>query len=88
MGNCKDCKWWQRKESFADYEIFRPEDPDTFEPMPITFETRYCTSPKLLFCERPLDASGATIVDGSGYRGALITGEDFGCTNFEAKDES
>lgn len=45
---------------------------------------RECEAPKILFYQRP-DRTGAAVVDGSGYRAALVTAEDFGCVLWEGK---
>lgn len=44
--------------------------------------TKYCTSPKLKFYQRP-EASECCVADGSQYMAVLITGEEFGCVNWE-----
>lgn len=48
------------------------------------YVTKYCRSPKLKFYERPAK-SEACVADGSEFMGVLITGEDFGCVNWEQK---
>ena len=63
-------------------EITAPEDPDTYERMPLTFEVRYCESPHLFTNERPLEPDGAVVVDASNYHAALLTGPNFSCSNW------
>lgn len=85
MNRCKTCKHWQKNDrDYRDDDIFKPFDPDTFEPMELTFEVRYCKSPHVLFYERPIETKQVCMVDGSNYRAELITGPDFGCVNHEA----
>ena len=75
---CKTCAHWPASGlDWDEYE--RPLDQDTFEPMETGFNVRRCQHPKLLFCERPLEANGFAVKDGSTYFAALYTGEDFGC---------
>lgn len=45
---------------------------------------KVCTNPKIKHYELP-QLGTASVVDGSGYKGNLITEETFGCTLFEAK---
>lgn len=83
---CKNCRYWGnlKGEEGRLSEYYSPTDPDTFEPMASEFKVKHCTNPKLLFCERPLDKNGFSVVDGSNYFASLITAEDFGCVLFEA----
>lgn len=81
--NCKTCKHWTAPEK-GDYDaMFRPYDPDTYEPMEFGFDVRRCQHPSLLFCERPLESNGFAVRDGSEYFAALYTAEDFGCVRHE-----
>lgn len=48
------------------------------------YATKYCTSPKVKFYKRP-NKSECCVADGSQYMAVLITGEDYGCVNWEAK---
>lgn len=85
---CKDCKHWgNRPDSVADWQdhISKPIDPDTYEPMDLPHEVRRCYHPELRFCERPLEADGFAVADGSEYYAALYTGEAFGCVKWDAK---
>lgn len=87
MEKCKNCKHWTppaADDSWRETEICKPSDPETFEPMVMPFEVRICKSPKMLFCERPVESNGTAVADGSDYFASLMTGEDFGCINFEA----
>lgn len=84
MKQCKTCQHWQLPDPPGHgliSEIIQPTDPDTMEPMAVTFEVGLCNSPHLMFCERPLKSHGATLVDGSQFFSKLLTGEDFGCVN-------
>lgn len=92
MSKCKNCKWWKKPGNSKEYNrgnnIIKPVDPDTCEPMEMPFEVRYCSSPGILFCERPVKSNGATVVDGSGYMADFITAPNFGCVLFEDKNEN
>lgn len=83
MKTCATCRHWQPADDYDGKEICSPVDPDTFEPMPVSFEVRRCGSPHLLFYERPPESRQATLTDGSRYRASLFTGQDFGCVNHE-----
>jgi len=81
---CKNCKFWITTKEY--HTIINPEDPDTFEIMKnLPFEVRYCKSPKITFYERPIEDNGATVIDGSQYKAALITAPKFGCVQFQKK---
>lgn len=67
-------------------ELIYPTDPDTFGPMKMLFEVKYCKSPKITFYERPVESDGATVVDGSQYHAAIITGPDFGCVLWQKNE--
>lgn len=84
---CKTCKWWMEGKDSYD-PICHPEDPDTYKRMEMPFEVKECKSPKLLFHERPLEADGATVQDGSNYWARLCTAQDFGCVNWEEDQSS
>ena len=82
---CKTCKWWVKDVIRHRAEgVMEPIDPDTWEPMKMPFEVRVCTSPRLLFYERPVESNQAAVIDGSEYYAALITAEDFYCVNHES----
>lgn len=84
---CKTCTHWRPSgESWDEFE--RSRDQDTFEPMDTGFDVRRCQHPKLLFCERPLEANGFAVKDGSTYFAALYTAGDFGCVRHSAIDPS
>jgi hypothetical protein len=95
--NCKNCIHWKlpkESEFFGAEECAMPRNPasEDFDWEYIDDEneqrrlfghaTKFCRSPKVKFYERP-DKSGACVADGSQYMASLITGEDFGCVNFE-----
>lgn len=84
MNTCKTCLHWTVTKPYEDgwQYLISPIDIDTCEPMQFPFEVRRCRAPKLLFCERPIEPDGAAVADGSTYMAALITGPDFGCTNW------
>ncbi len=82
--NCKTCVWWTDGDNDWN-EILNPRHPVTYEVMETTFEVRECKHPKLLFCERPVEANGFAVADGSNYRAALYTAEDFGCVRHEVE---
>lgn len=83
MSSCKSCQHWRLDRDSEDYRI-TPFDGESREPMTMPFEVRACNSPKLLTFERPIEASGAAVMDGSDYHAMLYTGEDFACVNYEA----
>ena len=83
MTTCKTCKHWKIPSDEYYNEIVTPHDSDTFEPMEMPFQVRFCTSPKITFYERPVESNGATVCDGSNYDADLITAEDFGCVLWE-----
>jgi hypothetical protein len=63
-------------------------DPVTWLPVePQPFEVRVCQNPRLRFYERP-EQSGAAVIDGSEYYGALVSGPDFGCVMHEGAGPS
>jgi hypothetical protein len=82
MSRCKHCIHWRIEPHNKDYRI-EPIDPDTQAVMVMPFEVRACHSPKLLEFERPIEDSGASVMDGSDYCAELYTAENFGCVNFE-----
>lgn len=85
--NCKTCKWWKAVPERENWEFGDNIAEDITTPtqwpqgtkIPVEFEVRYCTHPKLLFCERPLESDGFAVADGSHYMANLFTAEDFGC---------
>ena len=82
---CRNCKWWiddGEEGGYTDY-IIHPNDPDTFGEMAMPFEVRKCVVPKLVRFERPIEANGASVCDGSDYMATLYTAQEFGCVHFE-----
>ena len=81
---CKTCKWWEKGDVFhqSNY-VMHPHDPDTGRLMELPFDVRVCTSPNILFYERPVEITQAAVVDGSEYLARLITAEEFYCANHE-----
>lgn len=90
MNMCKTCRFWNRSDGYeTGDQVLRPFHPVTFDMMTDAdmlaehgHEAKYCTHPKILFYEYP-SKSGAAVVDGSQYRAALITAEEFGCVLHE-----
>ena len=84
---CKNCEYWKAAKdapyrwnhSYNSGSVCKPHDFDTGKPMKFPFDVKICTHPKLLFCERPLEPDGFSVVDGSEYFAALVTAEEFGC---------
>ena len=88
MDTCKNCQYWlfPSEEEFGSHPIIQPYD-DVHDELVETeemgikyrgFRVRYCKHPKVVFYQTP-DRDGAVVVDGSQYKAALITAEDFGC---------
>ena len=50
--------------------------------MALPFEVRVCKHPAQTFSERPVEANGFGVIDGSEYYARLITAEDFGCNRY------
>ncbi len=86
MKLCKNCMHWLDNEDDCVVNT-KPIDPDTYEPMVMPFEVRYCRHPKMTFCELPVEIDGFGVADGSEYRACLITSENFGCVRYEPKNE-
>ena len=82
---CLNCRWWNIPEAIAYYDMWNPTDCDTFDPMLGIVEIRKCTSPMLLFHERPVTSKQASVYDGSDYFGILVTGKDFHCSSWVGK---
>jgi hypothetical protein len=82
---CRTCAFWVIPERHQYDQILHPVDPDTYEPMDTGFEVRICQHPRLLFCERPLEANGFAVADGSEYMANFYTAEDFGCVKHEER---
>ena len=88
MKTCKTCKWWQKDERSGVMKITDPVDPDTYEPMDMPWEVRFCLCPRVRFFERPVGRNEAAVVDGSEYWARLCTGPEFGCVLHEESDTS
>ena len=86
METCKTCKHWAKpaEDDWRAGGYCAPTDPDTYEPMAMPFEVRECKHPALTFCERPVEANGFGVADGSEFMAILVTGQDFGCVRHEA----
>jgi len=88
MKTCESCKSWivPDENDYRSRDIWRPTDPDTYEPMEMPWDVRRCASKKFVYFERPVERNGAALVDGSDYFAGLFTGPDFGCTFYEEKE--
>ncbi len=90
MSNCKDCIHWKR-EGQSCSSPFDGGNEETEEVDlgrigafgNLSYELGVCDQPKLVKFRAPDDSSGLAVMDGSYYRAQLLTGEDFGCVNFE-----
>lgn len=95
--NCKDCKWWQNENSdwgdvvtslradandAVDYWELKADERKEYDAESAQL-ARMCKSPKLHFYVMPADGEAA-VVDGSEYKGNLVTTPSFGCVNWEA----
>ena len=88
MDKCKTCKHWtspSANENWDAASICHPVDPDTYERMKMPFEVRMCESPKIVYFERNPDSTGISLTDASRYYASMLTGEDFGCVNYERR---
>lgn len=85
MKQCRTCEFWQVTQKEKDFwgSIITPLDADNWDPMEMPFEVRFCRSPKLQRFERPIETDRATVVDGSKFYAAFVTGPDFGCIHHE-----
>ena len=92
---CKNCRHWKlpnNSEYFGAEECVMPRNPFNFEEIKNEDEqrklfghaTKYCTSSKVKFYERP-GKTECCVADGSEHMAVLITGEDYGCVNWEVK---
>lgn len=83
---CRTCRHWGLTPNGRDRswdDIVTPIDEDTFEPKVMPFEVRYCTAPKLIRFERPVEPDQASCIDGSRYVANLATGPEYGCVHHE-----
>lgn len=97
---CKNCKYWSNGREFAEEQHYNashlsdvtyPDGDMKYQVMPdeeakkLTGRiVRHCIQPLMLFYERPA-INGLAVFDGSEYMAGLVTGEEFGCVNFEPK---
>lgn len=93
---CKNCKYWvlpKDGEYFDADDLVMPKDPDNEGEYLRTDSSqreqtghvvRYCVSKKVKKFVRP-DADGCSVIDAYDYMAVMITGENFGCVNFEEK---
>lgn len=89
MKKCNTCKWWTKPEDGDGImKITDPIDPDTYDPMEMPWDVRFCACPRIRFYERPIEPDEAAVVDGSEYFAKLCTGPDFGCVLHEECDTS
>jgi hypothetical protein len=85
---CISCQHWKPADGYPHYrtaELCNPVDPDTYEPMAMPFEVRPCCHPSLTRFERPVEANGFGVNDGSAYEAHFVTGPEFGCVRWEEK---
>lgn len=86
IATCKTCRHWIKPGGNDHYgqAVCDPQDPDSFEPMDRTFETRTCTHPSQARFEAPVAANSFALTDASNFYAVLATGEDFGCRLHQA----
>lgn len=83
--HCKTCAYWIAPSD--PNECTAGEYDEVFDRAKLPFEVRECKHPEKSFCEPPKGPDGFATLDGSGYRAALYTGENFGCLRWtEASD--
>ncbi len=82
MNTCRDCEYWGDRMN------------DSYDYKP-TLELHSCLSPHThdisVMEQRKIDtlpANVMTSIDGEGYESEILTGPDFGCVNFKAKEQS
>lgn len=100
MKTCETCKHWQRmdEEDYSLGSLLRDAidgldywTPDNWTPAEraeveaIQQRIGRCGSPSLLFYVMP-QSGQAAVLDGSEYKGELVTDRHFGCTNHQAKE--
>ena len=96
---CKNCKWWGFNDSEgavneplinSDYDNWYDFDKELTEEdvhEKNGYGIKFCQSPNLRFYKKP-KSHQATIKDGSQYYGALLTGDKFGCNQFEENKQN
>ncbi len=79
---CKNCKHWKpdKEHDYRYAHLLYVLNPETYK-KEIEL-ARFCENPKVLFYETP-PKDGVSVVDGSEYLAKMITGEEYGCVNFE-----
>lgn len=90
MNQCVTCRYWKLSKEYPEVDFIYPYHPTTYDRADNITEVKstwghlvgVCTSPHVLFYERPTK-NGATVMDGSQYMARLVTGEDFGCVLHE-----
>ncbi len=82
---CKNCSHWKLDKYDVADEIISPIDFDTYDPIKVPFELRYCKSPKLRSSARPEEKSGFSASARFYGDAKLATGPEFGCIHFEVK---
>ncbi len=83
---CKDCLFWIDDESDTNY-IMHPFDEDTFKEKKMPFLVKRCNCSNITLFERNPNIDGVSLCDGSNYRAAMYTGENFGCVNGKEKEK-
>lgn len=73
MEHCKTCRWWGVEPE----QGIRGDQPSD--------GTNFCGNPGIAFSEDsgPVPIGGASILDGSGFWGAIVTHDEFGCVRHE-----
>jgi hypothetical protein len=82
MGNCRDCKWWDTDARRTALKIFR----EPGQTMRASGAVGACLMTEI--DSAPVHPeSSAQIWESDEFSGVLVTREDFGCVQFEAKAE-
>jgi hypothetical protein len=87
MNTCKICKHWGADDEPWSRHMTHPYDPDIMNLMILPWEARVCMQPTQTRFERPVESNGFGLTDASTYYAALVTGEDFGCVQYESGEE-
>lgn len=87
-GHCKDCRFWDSSADAVNFGWRRKlglldEFDDNKLVAALPYPVGVCECPGIPFYQFPAEG-GATTVDGSEYRGDLITGPLFGCVLWQS----
>jgi hypothetical protein len=83
-GRCKDCRFWERVCETTEH----PFDEDTAQRHNYGACHKIVDGTTLAYKQDQssvLTEDMAFTLDGSGFRSAIFTGQEFGCVQFEAK---